>query len=104
MAAEPLDTLPGAALLLRPLEYVLPSRAAALRTCFLQVAFEADPFYRRLAFKGPRALLGTVCHALLDRTSRGEFASVPEAEVRFGLERGCGMRRSQRQRRPRSAR
>jgi RecB family exonuclease len=87
MAAEPVSTLPDLALEPRPLEYVSPSRLGALEACFLQAAFAADAAYQGWTFKGPGAQLGSACHALLERVTRGELARVPSSERRSELER-----------------
>ena len=71
---------------LRPIEYITPSRLHALASCFLQMAFDMDPMYRGQQFRGPKARLGTVCHELLARVTRGELASAPQAEWRPKLE------------------
>ncbi len=90
MAGKRLNCLPEPGPRLRPLEYVSPSRVAALEACFLQAAFGADPAYRKLIFRGPRGLLGAACHALLERVWKGELASEPEGGRRQGLERIWG--------------
>ncbi len=70
----------------RRLEYVSPSNLGALEQCLLQVAFSTDPRYRKQVFQGPKARLGSACHALLDRISKGELAGVPEPAWRTKLE------------------
>lgn len=69
---------------LRPLNYITPSMVSALNTCFLQVAFRADPAIK--VFQPPAARLGTACHALLERIAKGELASQPVEDWSASLE------------------
>jgi hypothetical protein len=68
------------------LEYVSPGRTAPLEACFLQVVFGTTPQYRSRVFRGPKARLGSACHALLAGVRRGEFFGLPQAEWRSKLE------------------
>lgn len=69
---------------LRPLPYITPSIVSALNTCFLQVAFRADPSFK--TFQPPAARLGTACHALLERVTKGELAVQPVEDWPGSLE------------------
>ena len=72
---------------IRQLPYVTPSRAFALETCFLRVAFDAGLNHAGDIFRGPKARLGSASHAVLERASKHGFDHVPKEERRYHLRR-----------------
>lgn len=67
---------------LRPLEHISPTSVFIMENCFLQKCFDVDPCYRDRTFRGPKARLGSVCHEILARVTRGELAGVAKPQRR----------------------
>lgn len=66
-------------LTLKPLKYITPSRVFALEKCFLQVAFGLDEQYSSYRTYSPRARLGSIAHAILEKVSKGALRGENEA-------------------------
>jgi hypothetical protein len=71
----------------KPLEYVSPSLVSILSNCFLQAVFHTVPLFRNVVFRGPKARLGSACHAFLERIMKHELTDIPEADQQSELER-----------------
>lgn len=65
---------------LEPISHISPSSAAELLRCPLRVAFQRSRQHRIGVTGNPAAMLGIICHAVLERVGKGEILSRPRDE------------------------